>query len=165
VAWNNNNNNGARKPENPLDAKGRAILTQVAFKEAVASAIANGMAIESPEFIQRLEFLTDALTTQVEVEVKKQAPAVAAAPAASMTPGEATDLLVDEFGAALVKGDDAFGVRIKGKAHGPIPGWLVDQAAAKGIHEVWDNRDRIQGTKRPHFKAVDGDTAFWPPKG
>jgi hypothetical protein len=58
-----------------------------------------------------------------------------------------------------------FQVRIKGKQHGPIPAWLNDACAAKGVTEVWDNRDGLAANpKRPWFKAVQGDAAFWEPK-
>ena len=56
-------------------------------------------------------------------------------------------------------------VRIAGKSHGPLPDWLIKDAAAAGVAEVWDNRDKLaENPKRPHFKAVNGDKAFWPPK-
>jgi len=56
-------------------------------------------------------------------------------------------------------------VQIKGKAHGPIPDWLVKAAADAGVEYVWDNRDQLGANpKRPHFKNVNGDDAFWPPK-
>lgn len=57
-------------------------------------------------------------------------------------------------------------VTVKGKQHGPIPEWLLHEAAAAGVREVWDNRDQLSiNPKRPHFKATQGDKAFWPPKG
>lgn len=59
-----------------------------------------------------------------------------------------------------------FEVRIKGKQHGPIPAWLNAACAAKGVTEVWDNRDGLAANpKRPWFKAVNGTEAFWAPKG
>ena len=64
--------------------------------------------------------------------------------------------------ASSAKGD---GVTIKGNQFGPIPDWLVLEAAQAGVKQVWDNRDKIAGTKRPWFKDVNGDKAFWPPRG
>lgn len=56
-------------------------------------------------------------------------------------------------------------VQIKGKAHGPIPAWLVKAAADARVEWVWDNRDQLGANpRRPHFKNVNGDEAFWPPK-
>jgi hypothetical protein len=58
-----------------------------------------------------------------------------------------------------------FTVRIKGKQHGPIPQWLNDQCAVKGVTEVWDNRDGLQANpKRPWFKSTNTNDAFWAPK-
>jgi hypothetical protein len=59
----------------------------------------------------------------------------------------------------------ANGVTVKGKQYGPIPDWLVLEAVQAGVSTVWDNRNMVAGTKRPWFKAVDGDKAFWAPKG
>ena len=59
----------------------------------------------------------------------------------------------------------AFTVRIKGKQHGPIPQWLNDACAIKGVTEVWDNRDGLSANpKRPWFKSTTTNDAFWEPK-
>ena len=59
-----------------------------------------------------------------------------------------------------------FQVRIKGKQHGPIPAWLHDACAVKGVTEVWDNRDGLAiNPKRPWFKDTDSDKAYWAPRG
>lgn len=60
---------------------------------------------------------------------------------------------------------DANGVSIKGNQYGDIPDWLVLEAFQAGVTQVWDNRDKVAGTKRPWFKDVNGDKAFWPPRG
>ena len=59
----------------------------------------------------------------------------------------------------------ANGVTIKGNQYGEIPDWLVLEAVQAGVTQVWDNRDKVAGTKRPWFKDVNGDKAFWPPRG
>jgi hypothetical protein len=64
--------------------------------------------------------------------------------------------------ASSAKGD---GVTVKGNQFGAIPDWLVLEAAQAGVKQVWDNRDKVAGTKRPWFKDVNGDKAFWPPRG
>jgi len=57
-------------------------------------------------------------------------------------------------------------VRVKGTQHGPLPEWLITEASNAGITEVWDNRDKLsENPKRPWFKAVNGDKAFWAPRG
>lgn len=58
-----------------------------------------------------------------------------------------------------------FTVRIKGKQHGPIPDWLAGACMAKGVTEVWDNRDRLaENPKRPWFKSTTSEDAFWAPR-
>ena len=60
---------------------------------------------------------------------------------------------------------DANGVSVKGNQYGDLPDWLVLEAFQAGVTQVWDNRDKVAGTKRPWFKDVNGDKAFWPPRG
>jgi len=60
---------------------------------------------------------------------------------------------------------EANGITIKGNQFGDIPDWLILEAAQAGVTQVWDNRDKVSGTRRPWFKDVNGDKAFWPPKG
>jgi hypothetical protein len=65
--------------------------------------------------------------------------------------------------ASSAKGD---GVTIKGDQWGPIPDWLVLEAAQAGVIQVWDNRNGLSANpKRPWFKDANGDKAFWAPKG
>jgi hypothetical protein len=59
----------------------------------------------------------------------------------------------------------ALGIGVKGNQFGALPDWLVLEAAQAGVTQVWDNRDKVAGTKRPWFKDVNGDKAFWPPRG
>lgn len=96
----------------------------------------------------------------------------------AMTEQQALEMVAQEFNGTIVDAPQAtfapqtiqapqggFQVRIKGKQHGPIPAWLNDACAAKGVTEVWDNRDGLAANpKRPWFKAVQGDAAFWEPK-
>lgn len=53
----------------------------------------------------------------------------------------------------------------------PVPEWLFEAAAEKGVTEVYDNRGKLKvngGTwsdRSPHFKSTGSDeTPFWPPK-
>ena len=67
--------------------------------------------------------------------------------------------------ASSAKGDGQ-AVTIKGDQWGPIPDWLVLEAAQAGVTQVWDNRNGLAANpKRPWFKDVNGDKAFWAPKG
>jgi hypothetical protein len=88
------------------------------------------------------------------------------------TPEQVTQTLVEAFGATPVASTPAMSytpqggtVTIKGKQHGPIPEWLHSECAKVGVTEVWDNRDGLSANpKRPWFKAVQGDKAFWAPR-
>jgi hypothetical protein len=88
------------------------------------------------------------------------------------TPEQVTQTLVEAFGATPVASTPAMSytpqggtVIIKGKQHGPIPEWLHSECAKVGVTEVWDNRDGLSANpKRPWFKAVQGDKAFWAPR-
>jgi hypothetical protein len=88
------------------------------------------------------------------------------------TPEQVTQTLVEAFGATPVASTPAMAytpqggtVTIKGKQHGPIPEWLHSECAKVGVTEVWDNRDGLSANpKRPWFKAVQGDKAFWAPR-
>ena len=90
-----------------------------------------------------------------------------------MTEQEVTQAVISTFGATPVEtptqapqaSSGGFQVRIKGTQHGPIPAWLHAECAKVGVNEVWDNRDGLQANpKRPWFKAVSGDKAFWEPR-
>jgi hypothetical protein len=54
---------------------------------------------------------------------------------------------------------------VKGTQHGELPNWLYAEAQTFGVTQVWDNRDKVGGTRRPWFKDCNGEKAFWPPKG
>jgi hypothetical protein len=64
--------------------------------------------------------------------------------------------------------DHLLKVTVKGKQHGELPDWFLQEAFAAGVKEVYDNRAEVAGTKRPWFKATTGGKdakAFWPPRG
>ncbi len=63
-------------------------------------------------------------------------------------------------------------VRVKGEQKAELPTWLIEQAAAAGITEVYDNRGpggSAPEGNRPFFKATtipsSSAKGFWPPKG
>lgn len=56
-------------------------------------------------------------------------------------------------------------LEVVGKQHGDIPEWLITACRRDGVTRVYDNRDGLAiNNKRPWFKAVDGDKAYWAPK-
>ena len=57
-------------------------------------------------------------------------------------------------------------VTVKGLQHGPMPEWLIKACKRDGVTTVYDNRDGLAANpKRPSFKAVDAEKAYWPPRG
>jgi hypothetical protein len=57
-------------------------------------------------------------------------------------------------------------VTVVGKQHGALPDWLIKACKRDGVTKVYDNRDGLAANaKRPHFKAVDAEKAYWPPRG
>lgn len=77
-------------------------------------------------------------------------------------------MLKEELGAEEVSvpaSSSSSGVQIAGKQHGPIPEWLIKACKRDGVSKVYDNRDGLEANpKRPHFKAVDAEKAYWPPR-
>lgn len=56
-------------------------------------------------------------------------------------------------------------IQIVGKQHGDLPDWLIVACKRDGTTKVYDNRDGLAiNPKRPWFKAVEGDKAYWAPK-
>jgi len=65
-----------------------------------------------------------------------------------------------------ITSDPVGDVVVKGNQHGELPSWLYGEASKAGVWQVWDNRDQVKANpKRPWFKDVNGEKAFWPPKG
>lgn len=56
-------------------------------------------------------------------------------------------------------------IQIVGKQHGELPDWLIKACKRDGVVKVYDNRDGLEANaKRPHFKAVEAEKAYWPPR-
>ena len=69
------------------------------------------------------------------------------------------------FNATPVENSSGEPVQIAGKQHGDLPDWLIKACKRDGITKVYDNRDGLkENAKRPWFKAVDADKAYWPPR-
>lgn len=74
-------------------------------------------------------------------------------------------MVKESFNGTDVSATPFTGVTIVGQQHGPIPEWLIKACKRDGINRVYDNRDGLtQNPKRPHFKAVDAEKAYWPPR-
>lgn len=79
---------------------------------------------------------------------------------------DAVQQIMQAFPNSTIVQDAGFSIRVKGTQHGPLPEWLAAACRAKGVTEVWDNRDKLsQNPKRPWFKSTTSDDAFWAPRG
>jgi hypothetical protein len=59
-----------------------------------------------------------------------------------------------------------FSVSVQGEQHGELPAWLLAACKRDGVTRVFDNRNQLaDNPKRPWFKAVGVDKAYWEPKG
>ena len=59
-----------------------------------------------------------------------------------------------------------FTVTVQGEQHGELPAWLVSACKRDNVTRVFDNRNQLaDNPKRPWFKAVGVDKAYWEPKG
>jgi hypothetical protein len=69
------------------------------------------------------------------------------------------------FNATPVENSSGESVQIAGKQHGDLPDWLIKACKRDGVTKVYDNRDGLSvNPKRPWFKAVEGEKAYWAPK-
>jgi len=80
-------------------------------------------------------------------------------------------MLKEEFGAEEVQtqtissSSSTGTVTVKGQQHGPLPDWLIKACKRDGVTVVYDNRDGLAANpKRPSFRAVDAEKAYWPPR-
>lgn len=143
-------------------SKDQSIIMQVAAK--IASELTpktDNVNTNIVAFNEAYEAVCDIiLTSQGMTNTTPTATPTAPAPAQSSD----EQLITQAFPEA--KPTSGFSVRIKGKQHGPIPEWLNDECAKKGVTEVWDNRDGLASNpKRPWFKSTTSNDAFWAPRG
>lgn len=164
-----------------MDFKDHTIVTQVAFKAAVD--IENELDLGTSEGQQRFEEVFGFLDHVLHAKIMAGAPPqqqVAEVIRANFPGSQVVNAGYVPQQAGYAPQQQSFpqqqfpqqqmgggGLTVKGTQHGNLPDWLYAQAAEKGVTEVYDNRDRAMGTKRPWFKAtVGGDNAaaFWPPR-
>jgi len=142
-------------------SKDQSIITQVAAK------IAADLTPKTDDIMTNIANWAIAFDATTEALLEKHGMSL-------MTEPQATQAITEAFNATPVQETPApapqastggFQVRIKGQQHGPVPAWLHTECAKVGVTEVWDNRDGLSANpKRPWFKAVTGDKAFWEPR-
>ncbi len=141
--------------------KDRAIITQVCAKIA-ADLTDKSIGVDERigEFATLFSSINDIIIDAIYGDVaaaEKQNAAVVA-------------MVKDAFNAEEVAVETApaasGSVTVVGKQHGALPDWLIKACKRDGVTKVYDNRDGLAANaKRPHFKAVDAEKAYWPPRG
>jgi len=141
--------------------KDRAIITQVAAK------IAADLVDKTAETDLKLgEFA--ALFTSVKEIIFESIDAQSTSNDAKIY-----EMAKETFNATTISGNSENGsqgreigsLQIVGKQHGDLPDWLIKACKRDGVTKVYDNRDGLSvNPKRPWFKAVDADKAYWAPR-
>jgi hypothetical protein len=149
-----------------MDFRDRSIITQVAFKGAIE--LGHELDLTDPEGQAQFEtifaYLTNSLMLSVGEPEERAAQVIQANfPGAVQVPNVQPNVPPPPQNPQY----QVAPVSVKGNQFGPLPEWLYEQAANAGITEVYDNRDRIAGTRRPWFRATTGGdraVGFWPPR-
>lgn len=160
-----------------MDGRDRVIGTQVAFKGAVD--LCRELDLTTAEGQQQFglvfTYLQDSLVMAMSTD---DATAQAAQVIRGNFPGTTTEYPQNQQAQPqqqwpqqqqmpVPNGYPQQQLHVKGDQFGPLPDWLFQAAAAKGVVEVYDNRNKAMGTKRPWFRSTSGGDdapAFWPPK-
>lgn len=142
-----------------MDAREVGIITQVAAKIA---ADLTEKSEDTQETLDRYGVLLVGITEMLFDEIKNRIDKVA--PAATQE-ASIMKMVKRTFGdTATASGD--FTVTVQGDQHGDLPGWLIAACKRDGVTRVFDNRNQLaENPKRPWFKAVGADKAYWEPKG
>jgi hypothetical protein len=75
-------------------------------------------------------------------------------------------MVAEAFNGQEVTTSSSGALTVVGKQHGALPDWLIKACKRDGVTRIYDNRDGLAANaKRPHFKAVDAEKAYWPPRG
>jgi hypothetical protein len=149
--------------------KDRAIITQVCAK------IASDMTDKTKDVDSRLGEFAVLFSTVNDILIEaiygdtKQATATAVAQnnnVVQMIKDSFSGSTEVETSSAQPKSSGSSGsIQIVGKQHGEIPDWLIKACKRDGVVKVYDNRDGLEANaKRPHFKAVEAEKAYWPPR-
>ena len=144
--------------------KDRAIITQVCAK------IASDMTDKTKDVDSRLGEFAVLFSTVNDILIEaiygenKQATATAVA-----QNNNVVQMIKDSFSGSTETSSEqpksSGAIQIVGKQHGEIPDWLIKACKRDGVVKVYDNRDGLEANaKRPHFKAVEAEKAYWPPR-
>jgi hypothetical protein len=144
--------------------KDRAIITQVCAK------IAADMTDKSTDVDTRLGEFATLFSTVSDILMEsiygQTTTTITATPTLAEQNSKVVSMVKEAFNAEEVfSPNTSAGVSVKGQQHGPLPEWLIKACKRDGVTLVYDNRDGLAANpKRPSFKAVDAEKAYWPPR-
>jgi hypothetical protein len=141
--------------------KDRAIITQVCAKIAAdLTDKSTDVDTRLGEFATLFSTVSDILMESIYGETATTAPTLAE------QNSKVVSMVKEAFNAEEVfSPNTSAGVSVKGQQHGPLPEWLIKACKRDGVTLVYDNRDGLAANpKRPSFKAVDAEKAYWPPR-
>ena len=141
--------------------KDRAIITQVAAKIAADLVSKEGTTdAKVGEFATLFSSVKEIIFEAID-EMSAQTPAQTSTNVYEMAK-KTFNVTSSESGSPSTSGD---ALQIIGKQHGDLPDWLIKACKRDGVTKVYDNRDGLAvNAKRPWFKAVEGEKAYWAPK-
>ena len=141
--------------------KDRAIITQVCAK------IAADLTTQTTDVDAKLGEFATLFASITDIIMESIYGSATAAKAAEQNTN-VVQMVKDSFNAEEVSTPKTTSgsVTVAGKQHGELPDWLIKACKRDGVSKVYDNRDGLASNpKRPHFKAVDAEKAYWPPRG
>lgn len=141
--------------------KDRAIITQVCAKIAAdLTDKSTDVDTRLGEFATLFSTVSDILMESIYGETATTTPTLAE------QNSKVVSMVKEAFKAEEVfSPNTSAGVSVKGQQHGPLPEWLIKACKRDGVTLVYDNRDGLAANpKRPSFKAVDAEKAYWPPR-
>lgn len=142
--------------------KDRAIITQVAAKIAADLVdVSLDTAGKVGEFATLFTSVKDIIFEAIEI----QSSTMQSQPQPEAKLYEFVGKATNDYGDSTITSSSAGALQIVGKQHGDLPDWLIKACKRDGVTKVYDNRDGLSvNPKRPWFKAVDEDKAYWAPR-
>jgi hypothetical protein len=145
--------------------KDRAIITQVCAK------IASDMTDKTKDVDARISEFAVLFSTVTDILIESIYGEVTQAKAVAQN-NNVVQMIKESFSGSteVTSGQPTLSassgaIQIVGKQHGDIPDWLIKACKRDGVVKVYDNRDGLEANaKRPHFKAVEAEKAYWPPR-
>ena len=141
-----------------MDNKEIQIISQVCAKIAADLTTKDeDTQVTADRFGVLLSLVTEMVFDNIDARLGSQKPTADVIKMVKQTFPTATETSGDSQG---------FTVNVQGEQHGDLPAWLLSACKRDGVTRVFDNSNQLsENPKRPWFKAVGADKAYWEPKG